>query len=137
MSFRMTQDAIEHLHETCRTALATELFHAESDSTNALRLELATFVAAVAWKVLLPFCISVTGGLTARGISMRISSRSASEVESDVKRTVGSLCTSDLGEKREECVIAIEDLLGPFAIRREQAERIYDLLLDDLTKAAG
>jgi hypothetical protein len=92
-------------------------------------------VSIVAWKVLVPFTVSVTGKLTAELIKERyFDHKSAQDLQQIVHSTVGDPVLPMTPEQRERCVAAIQEALKPRIVQKEQAGRIVDALLRETNR---
>ena len=133
MSRYITEQMILRVHARCCLMLQKEVFHISSPSKIALRMEIGTFLAAVAWKVLLPLFVTVAGQFLISDVKkILLSDISPDEVKIEVMNTVSKELGTILPGQREGCIILIEEILKPLGIGREHAQRIFNRLIEEI-----
>lgn len=131
MSKKITEQMILRIHSKCCTILSHEIFLDSHQPKALLRMEIAAFLDAVAWKILLPLFVAVVGGISVQIMKKKYLSTTASEVKAEVMDKIGKEIIVISPEQNEECIIMIHEALKPFGTSRKQARRIFDLLLKE------
>ena len=133
MSRYITEQMILRVHARCCLILQKEVFHISSPSKIVLRMEIGTFLAAVTWKVLLPLFLTVSGQLSIADVrKLLFSDITPDEVRMEVMDTIGKELGTILSWQREGCVILIEEILKPLGMGKDQAQRLFDRLIEEI-----
>ena len=96
-----------------------------------LRLESTEYLSIIAWKIIWPLFVAITGGVVTVIVTRRRSKRMVKDLKKEVNRLVGKKVVELSEQRKEECVILIHDLLSPFGLSREEARNVFTVLIDE------
>jgi hypothetical protein len=108
------------------------------DERNLLHLDLAGLSIILVFKVLLPVFTAATGGIIAGKITRDYyRGKNAHALKEELHSLAGKKIIELDDNKKEECILFVNEVLEPFDITREQAREVVDYLLRSIKSNGG
>lgn len=124
---------VEALYANCREMIEKEIFK-DPSPREAARLDGSAILDPLAWRILIPVLVSITGGVITHTIKDKIAAKkSRAEAESEARSFAGKHTKRIEAEELQECVTTVETIVLPFGIRKERAEVIVRKLTQSRT----
>jgi len=81
----------------------------------------------LAWRVLIPFIVSVTAGSTVASLKARwIKDQPSKNLKDEATARLGHEIRLGDTNTREECILLVEELLKPYGVTRDKARKIVE-----------
>ena len=133
MSSIVTKDTIKKSHQKCLHELNQFISLKMPKEDQAFKFSDPTFLSVLAWQILVPLFVSITGGLVVNKFSVKnLKHKPLSSLKQDLESTLGKEINLKNKADLEECIILVEGLLKPLGIKRQQARDIVTLLTSSL-----
>jgi len=134
----LTDELVDRCFNECRKEVANVLGAEEQRKDDrSLHMDPTAILAIVAWKVLVPFVVSLSASVSAAAINAKlIKGQSVKGLKEMIQERVGQPIRID-PTRVEECVILVEEILQPFGVDREKARRIVDVLVSTATASGN
>ena len=137
MNRYITKDTIESSSAVCIKELQRTVEDTASSEVRlrALRFDGGPVLSILAWQIVGPFIVGVLSGLSIEGLKAwraQAAGLSTEEIKKKVYSKVGESIEFQNDNKREECVLLVEELLSPFGVDRSQARKIIETLRNNV-----
>lgn len=130
----LTQELVERCLEVSRAEVEKAIADDDSGGPERLHLLVPALLAVTAWKVLVPFLVSVSAGVASAAITARwIREQSVKGLKEMLQERMGQRIRID-DTRIEESVLLIEEVLKPFGVDRDKARRIVDVLVSTVSE---
>ena len=125
----MTPKLLGKCLAACREELSRTLSaDGQGEPNKSLHMDASALLDITAWRILTPFIVSLSAGVTAAAINSKwIMRQPIKGLQQTLEERVGQPIRVDPA-RTEECVILIEEILRPFAANRAQARKIVEVL---------
>jgi len=126
----LTQRLVDECAHACESELLREFDSSRTETGHeTLHMEATAILTLLAWKVLTPFFVSLSAGVTAAAINAkRIKDQNVKGLKEMIQERIGQKIQVDPA-RIEESVLLVEEFLEPFDIDRDKARKIVDVLI--------
>ena len=132
MAKELTGAEVESLHQSCQKMLGEVLF-SNTEARVARHLDADPLLVNIAWKILVPLVVSITGSLTSEAVKkLLFKSKDEESAETQVKTAVGKKKSTISNEELELCVQMTAEIIKQYAGTKKQAEKIVKALAKEI-----
>jgi hypothetical protein len=134
----VTTELMEKCLNVCRSEVARAFGpDAQGAERKSLHMDATAIIGLLVWKIVAPFFVSVTAGVTAAALNaQRIKEQNVRGLKEMIQERMGQKIRID-PTRIEECVLLIEEVLQPFDVDRDKARRIVDVLVATASEPKG
>ena len=134
MGQKLVQEEIESLYRLSHSIVGSELFQCPEDPS-AQRLQGYELLEHLAWRIVVPILVAVTGSVTSEALKKRVFSNKGTQNPETQARALEGREKSALSDGEISlCVRRVQEIISDYGGTEEQARKIVEALLDEAGK---